>query len=686
MKMCYQFLIIFLCIFLSEINGFSKLQDELSQKALENIEKEAEYMEAEMIDERDVITAGRRVQKLIKAPSAISIVTNEDIRLSGAVQLTEALRQLPGVNLGYTSVTQMPLGGIRGVSKLPTNKIMFLIDGVPWLNDAYRIGYYNMLPFSLDQIERVEVLRGAGSSLYGANAMFGVINVILKKPEDNQGSFSSFIAGEGETHIANTMYGGHIQKDLFYNLSAGYENQDNGDYIAWKADPMRRLFRVNSNFTWNVKEDASLSFWAAYLYPKSMDNILESTGPMDFSGGATYCASVMYNAYNPNIIIKGYAKNMEENKGWSLGKKELSFSSQGVRGIDMQHEFEPIANDIVVWGGNVESEYSESAAIGGKRTHNMLGLFLDNTYDFFNVFGSYDNEFSINTGIRYDKHPNTGTFFSHRLSGIFSFLGKQNIRFTWGRSYRTPDFVENYYDRFSIYKQGNSQAGIPDIYLHIYGQEDNRVEQAVSYEIGYHNQCTRNWFFNINFFNTKIKDFVYFASQKENMYVDPEIGGLVIPTPFINIGDAVQDGLEFETEYQFTAYLKGKFNYTYIEQKEKADKVKELLIMTPKHMANAELRAKFKNGWSTNISLYFKDRTIWREYTWASPLKDTRAGGTAAGYGILNIRIGYEFNLYDTNSEIAIFAFNLLDKRYDDYPMDTSDIGRRITAHLSFAF
>nr|MCU0599262.1 TonB-dependent receptor plug domain-containing protein [Desulfobacterales bacterium] len=143
-----------------------------------------------------VTTAGRHVQKLSEAPAAISVVTAEDIRQLGAINLPEALQMVVGIHFGYTNSMFMLSGGIRGFHKLPANKIVLLIDGVPWSFEMYGVPGLYQLPISLEEIEKIEVLRGPGSSLYGPNAMFGVIHVITKNARDTKGTLISATAGE----------------------------------------------------------------------------------------------------------------------------------------------------------------------------------------------------------------------------------------------------------------------------------------------------------------------------------------------------------------------------------------------------------------------------------------------------------------------------------------------------------
>ncbi|MBF0101307.1 MAG: TonB-dependent receptor, partial [Desulfobacterales bacterium] len=317
------------------------------------------------------------------------------------------------------------------------------------------------------------------------------------------------------------------------------------------------------------------------------------------------------------------------------------------------------------------------------RSHNLYGSFFDNTYT---LIDSSDHEIALNGGLRYDNHPNTGGTVSHRLSLMYSLMNFHYFRLTWGSSYRNPDFIESYYDRFSLYKKGDINTNSPDTYLHVYGQESNQAEKAMVYEFAYLIESPSRYRASAILFYSQINDFVYFITESDRLYWDSSLNGNVIPMPFKNIGDAHQYGAEAELYVPITDYLSGTINYTWYDQKEEEKIVKQLLLMTPQQMANAQLRFTFKKGWSANVSAHFRDATEWRTYTWEHPERSTHAGGKAPGYLIANSRIAYEFTTDGNQIEIALAVFNLFDKHYDAYPMDTSDIRRRITGYFSLAF
>jgi iron complex outermembrane receptor protein len=616
-----------------------------------------------------VVTAGRLSQNISKAPAAMSVVTADDIRLSGATSLGEALEMVVGVHLGRTSSVFQAAGGIRGFHKLPANKIVFLIDGTPWAYDVYDVPPMNQIPVALEEIDRIEIMRGPGSSLYGANAMFGVINLITKKPEETQGTVLSLTAGENETLIGTMMHGGAVDEKLFYRFTLGWDQADNEDYIAWAGDPDEKYWKVNTMLDYYLNDNSTVSFFAGYLEPKNLDLIFESTGPIDWSGADTFKTVLSYQAKDPNITVKAHLKDSGWNDGTSLGEKTLNFK-MGTRGVELQHKWQPFKKDTLVWGGNFDQKYAEGPSIAGKHTQDLPGIFFDNTFE-------VNDQISLNTGLRCDKHPNTDYTVSNRVSLLYAPHTRHNFRLTWGTSYRNPDFIESYYSRMSPYGEGQ--------YLHVFGQEDIDPEKAETYELGYYAQLSEKCILSINLFYSYLDDFIYFV-QSGDPYFDDSLNATVIPFPFMNIGDAEQYGAEVELNYQLTEWLNGIVNYSYSDQHEKDDQIHELLVMTPQHMANGQLRARFDNGISANASVHYKDVTEWRQYLWTSTEGDTMAGGRADSHIYANLRLGYEFALSGNHAEVGVAAFNVFNTKFDEYPLSTSDVSRRVTGSFLIHF
>jgi iron complex outermembrane receptor protein len=176
-----------------------------------------------------VVTASRRAQSSFEAPNATTVITSEDIRLSGATTLPELLRRVPGADV-------MMLGpgsanfSVRGFNQRVANKVLVLVDGRTEYQDFLGMTLWSSMPVELEDIERIEVIRGPGSALYGANAMLGVVNIITRTP--GTGPKARFQAHAGNANVAGGSFVSHGGSGgLRYRASAAYSQAD-----KWSRD------------------------------------------------------------------------------------------------------------------------------------------------------------------------------------------------------------------------------------------------------------------------------------------------------------------------------------------------------------------------------------------------------------------------------------------------------------------
>ena len=397
-------------------------------------EIEIEELEAIYMEEQVIVTAAKRAQRISESPSAISVVTAEDIKQLGAVNLTEALIMTQGVHFGYTHASQAITGGIRGFHRLPSNKIMFLIDGAPTMFEVFQIPSFSPLPVALDEIERIEVLRGPGSSLYGANAITGVINAITKKTEDTHGSLLSLKAGEF-TNIGNDyIHGGAIEDVINYRYSIGWHEMENWGPLPETTDPVGKTARINTTIDYTIDDNSNLNLMGSYIDLRRLFYFSGQTQFFDFEDSDYYQTAITYTSDEPNLMVRGiFTERDLMESGLLRDPITGTFPNwlrlkMGMKEVSVQQTLEPVENDVLTWGANYTQLTTQGPIVGsitytapnpfptvseGKRRHDMRGLFVDNTYRF-------TDEFSLNAGLRHDHHPNTGDTLSHRLSALYS--------------------------------------------------------------------------------------------------------------------------------------------------------------------------------------------------------------------------------------------------------------------------
>jgi iron complex outermembrane receptor protein len=211
-------------------------------------------MSLEDLMKLEVTSVAKREQPLIEAPAAITVIRGEDIRRTGVTSIAEALRMVPGVFVGHLDSSKWAIG-VRGFNDLFSNKLLVLIDGRSVYNPLFSGVYWDVQDTLLEDVDRIELIRGPGSTLRGANAVNGVVNVTTKKAQDTQGGLVTVLGGNQEQLTAGARYGGKVGDDLYYRAYVKYENHASftGGNDAWSIS--RAGFRTD----WTPDRDSAVT-------------------------------------------------------------------------------------------------------------------------------------------------------------------------------------------------------------------------------------------------------------------------------------------------------------------------------------------------------------------------------------------------------------------------------------------
>jgi len=172
-----------------------------------------------------VTSVSKRAQKLADAAAAIFVITQDDIRRSGASSIPEALRFVPGLEVARIDENKWAIGS-RGFNGRFDNKLLVLIDGRSVYTPLFSGVYWNVQDVMLEDVDRIEVIRGPGATLWGANAVDGVINIITKPAKLTQGGMVTVEAGTEERTAESARYGGKIGDNVYYRAYTKYSDWD----------------------------------------------------------------------------------------------------------------------------------------------------------------------------------------------------------------------------------------------------------------------------------------------------------------------------------------------------------------------------------------------------------------------------------------------------------------------------
>jgi iron complex outermembrane receptor protein len=230
----------------------------------------------EQLTKITVTSASRREEALVEAPASLYVITADDIRRSGALTIPEALRLAPNLHVARGDSSQYVVAA-RGFSDVLTNKLLVLIDGRTVYTPLFSGVFWEAQDAFLADIDRIEVISGPGATLWGANAVNGVINIITKAASDTQGTYARAGAG-GDDRIAALRYGGALPNDGHYRVFAKYSARDAFDAVTGPIGD--DATQVSGGFRADWRSAALESTLQADAYRGEVD-----AGPMrEFSG------------------------------------------------------------------------------------------------------------------------------------------------------------------------------------------------------------------------------------------------------------------------------------------------------------------------------------------------------------------------------------------------------------------
>ena len=580
-----------------------------------------------------VVTAARTETKLVDTPANISVVTAEQIESRHYTNVAEALKDVPGANV----VDSGTGASEKCIFLNGDERVLILVDGRRVSMDmgtmTGRASYdTNMLP-DVGLIERIEILKGAGSSLYGSDAVGGVINIITKKGDRSYGKVSVGVGSFGAEDV-NAMYS-FKQGKTGVTVSAGKYKQDYYKYRDYKTDTTKKWAtpsdyeneKVSLKIEQELSDDSNIT--VGYDYSKFDGN---SPGAMQ------YASSSLVEKKTENIYAKYDWTLKGKDKGYlQYYHNEYYYDNQGwmeekADGIDLQQELSlSNTNKMVVGTSWRKANVFNVMAYKDENS-------VDNTAIFVNDAWNFAPTWTLNLGARYDNHSEVGdeTTFSAGLNKKF---GEDSHAYVnWGQVFKAPTTDDLYYDYGGWYEAGT----------------DLKAETGDMWTIGYSANVNSKTNININYFESDIDDAIAWLT-------DP----VTYKYRSTNVTKQKKNGMEFSVQHSLNDNVDLQASYTYVQVKNDCNNQGELRDFN--YMPNTyRLGVNYHDGkW---------DSTIWlRAASGGSTNSNPHYayGGTLMPSGKLSyldsnyLTIDVAVN-YKANENLKIFAkaYNLLNEAY----------------------
>jgi len=592
----------------------------------------------------EVTSVSKKAQSKTSAAAAITVITSEDIRRGGYTLIPEALRTVPGLAVARVDANRWSIS-VRGNAGLFSNKLLVLIDGRTVYTPTFGGTYWDAQDYPIEDVDRIEVIRGPGGTVWGANAVNGVINIITKNSADTQGGLVSAYAGNREAGIT-ARFGGEAGEDTHYRVyGRGFEvsdfdvNKNGNGHDEWRQG--RIGFRADSKLT----DDDTFRISGDFYSQKNAQGALNPTFVPLF-------LDVHYTQRGGNVLVNWDRKLSEDSnfkaKAYFMGdhREFMLEEDRYTTDIDIQHDFMLQENLAVTWGANYR--YSTTHI-----TRDPKGIPIsfdpnDEDVHLASGFGQvqwdlFDDKLSLIAGTKLTYYSWSG--FEYQPSGRFV-VTPTDGHVIWGaisRAVRTPSEADRDVDLTLP-----SPVPVPPS-IRLQGDRGTRHEELLAFELGYR-------FFALEKINAEISLFWNEYESRSSFEPRP------IPPPpltikFANRSESTNRGVELEVNIQPLPWWRLKLGYSYLNIDEDINSSSVPLNSekktNPKHMGSVQSFMELPLNFEFDTLVYLMDG-----------LPDTVPTGQPDNveyYVRLDLRLGYRPTDW---AEISLVGTNLTDQRH----------------------
>ena len=385
------------------------------------------------LEEEDVVfSAAKHQQKAGFSPAAVIVITRKDIEESGAVTLTELLRRYPPVHV-YVFDPMYPTAEIRGLYR-----VLVLLDGREVNLELFEAPFYGLLPVSLYEVERIEIVLGPNSALYGANAVSAVLNITTRPPERNFNADVFLAGGERESTILGAQIGGGTGP-LSFKASAGIDRQNSWmdrDLLAKnvkKAGATLRLDLPDGHAAINGGVVIGAGrFYAQIGYVDSEEFVLAHTRA-DFEMGGFKARAYWYGMRSLLNVELGL---VHPDLGIDLGTVPQLDVAGDTAQVEAQYDMEPFKDNLLIAGTDFRlTSLRCEQLVDTDILEYRLGVFLHDEHRF-------GESLLVTVGARFDYNSKTKPAVSPRAAMVYNIAGDHFLRLAGGTAFRKPSLLE----------------------------------------------------------------------------------------------------------------------------------------------------------------------------------------------------------------------------------------------------
>lgn len=541
-----------------------------------------------------VVTATRTELTAKEVPNSIEVITEQDIKNIGAGNVKEALRLATNVSLPEATGTGNTVSIRGGVS----NDVLILVNGRRMANEGVgsmiSANTYALERINLSSVERIEILRGPAGALYGTDALAGVINIIMRKPEKTEFS----IGGMSNSREMSNWY--RFDSGKTGKLSAVLDaNFTKVRYFKWEDAGMSRYFgpkqSYNLTLDYEMNKNNSLSLYTEYdkqnlQYRLGTSSILTKFNTERKSVGLIYEGKNENSQYS---FASSYS-HLDKTSG-ATATKEYSYWN-----FEARNTLTTSDNNKITFGGEFRADMTPVSNIN--RRTGQYSLYL---HDEFRP----SSKWLVIPSVRYDHHDIFGSNTAPSLGATYFLTDNSRFKISYGSGYRSPSSTE-------LYSVGGGMMGI-------YGNENLKPEKSKGLELAYEQEG-----------NQYAGKFAYFKNRKrDQISAEENTSG---EYEYINIGRTATEGIEFELKRELGNGFMLTGNYEYLDAMNEDTKTR--------------LNYSARNNYTVKLSYTEPLKKEWTVTVWNKWFSDYRVSGKDYSLNtfnfVVNKKFGEQYNVY----------------------------------------
>ncbi len=580
----------------------------------------------------EVTSVSRTEESLGSAAAAVTVVSDEDIRRSAATTVPEALRLVPGINVARRNANSWAVSS-RGFSSVDSEKLLVLSDTRSIYTPLFAGVFWDVQDYVMEDIDRIEVIRGPGAALWGSNAVNGVINITTKSAKDTQGLFLEADAGTEERGTA-ARYGGSTDAGLSYRVFGKYSDHDSTLHANSSTSDDWRLAHGGFRADWEANQEDKVTVQGD-LYRGDIGQLIPAlaVGFLPPLGG-----DLQEHVSGGNVLARwqrklGEASDLQLRAYYDRTHRDdpTYVDDLDTVDLDLQHRFALASRQEVVWGLNYRLTADRTEGKGF-----FAGALQPRSSDDTLVSAFVQDQISVSDKLRITL----GTKLEH--NDFSGYEAQPSVRAAWdvapgktlwaavSRAVRVPTRIER-----DIFINASNPAA--NVVARLQGNEDFHSEELLAYELGYRWQVLETLSVDLAAFHNQYRGLA--SLERGTPFFEASSGRTIIPIINRNLTDGQAEGAEALAVFSPLRVWQLTGSYSYVSlslEPHGLDLNRGALVegATPRHQFGLKSFLDLPAG--------FELDALFRRLTAVRSSQDIVTGEGIPGYSELDVRLGWQ--------------------------------------------